>query len=212
MSGWWTGSAATSPSSAAAVEPRLDHVEDFLRVEDFAYGVERVFSPERWCLVGEAAAFADPFYSPGSDMIGYGNIFSGDLITRDLDGEDVAERLEYYNDFYLRTFDFVLSKYEDQYPLFGNAWVAEPKNAWDRFYDHAGVVLLMVKGRFGDYEFMKSVDEDVDRLYRLSINMQKLFREWHALEQRLDANPVPGGGPGTQVDSFRPSCGEYDDE
>ena len=145
MSGWWR-LGRHEPQLAAAVEPRLDHVEDFLRVEDFAYGVERVFSPERWCLVGEAAAFADPYYSPGSDMIGYGNIFSGDLITRDLDGEDVAERLEYYNDFYLRTFDFVLSKYEDQYPLFGNAWVAEPKNAWDRFYDHAGVVLLMVKG------------------------------------------------------------------
>ena len=201
------------PQLAAAVEPRLDQVEDFLRVEDFAYGVERAFSPERWCLVGEAAAFADPYYSPGSDMIGYGNIFTADLITRDLDGEDVAERLEYYNDFYLRTFDFVLSKYEDQYPVFGNAWVAEPKNAWDRFYDHAGVVLLMVKGKFGDYEFMKSVDEDVDRLYRLSINMQKLFREWHALEQRPDSNPVLGGAAlGTQLDSFLVIVREYDDE
>ncbi len=201
------------PQLAAAVEPRLNQVEDFLRVEDFAYGVERAFSPERWCLVGEAAAFADPYYSPGSDMIGYGNIFSGDLITRDLDGEDVAERLEYYNDFYLRTFDFVLSKYEDQYPVFGNPWVAEPKNAWDRFYDHAGVVLLMVKGKFGDYEFMKSVDEDVDRLYRLSMNMQKLFREWHELEQRPDSNPVLGGAAlGTQLDSFLVIVREYDDE
>src|SRR5207244_133873 len=45
------------PQLAAAVEPRLDDIEDFLRVEDFAYGVERTLSPERWSLVGEAAAF-----------------------------------------------------------------------------------------------------------------------------------------------------------
>ena len=81
----------------------------------------------RWS--GEAGAFADPFYSPGSDFIGYGNIFTADLITRDLDGEDMAERLEFYNDFYLRTFDFVLSRYDDQYPVFGNAWVANRRAA-----------------------------------------------------------------------------------
>ena len=58
---------------------------------------------------------------------------------------------------------------------------------------------------------MKSVDEDVDRLYRLSINMQKLFREWHALEQRLDANPVRGAALGRRS---TPSWhrAEYDDE
>jgi hypothetical protein len=60
---------------------------------------------------------------------------------------------------------------------------------------------------------MKSVDEDVDRLYRLSINMQKLFREWHALEQRPDSNPVLGGAAlGTQLDSFLVIVREYDDE
>ena len=66
--------------------------------EDFAYGVEQAYSTDRWTLVGEAAAFADPFYSPGSDFIGYGNTFTTDLIARDLDGEDIGERADYYND------------------------------------------------------------------------------------------------------------------
>ena len=74
--------------------------------EDFAYGVERVFSPDRWCLVGEAAAFADPFYSPGSDMIGYGNVFAGDLVARDLEGEDIGDRLDYFNELYFRIFEW----------------------------------------------------------------------------------------------------------
>ena len=41
--------------------------------------------------------------------------------------------------------------------------------------------------------------------------MQKLFREWHALEQRPDANPGRGAALGRRVDSstvrVRPSSG-----
>ena len=58
------------PLVADAVRSRPDDVQDFLRVEDYAYQVERVYSPERWCLTGDAGAFTDPFYSPGSDFIG----------------------------------------------------------------------------------------------------------------------------------------------
>jgi flavin-dependent dehydrogenase len=181
------------PQLAESVEPRLGDIEDFLRVEDFAFGVERVFSPDRWSLVGEAGAFADPFYSPGSDMIGYGNMFTGDLIARDLDGEDISERLEYYNDFYLRTFDYVLSKYEDLYPVFGNQWVANHKLFWDAVLNHAGVVLLTVKNKLTDLDFMQSVEGELDSLYRLSINLQKLFLEWHQIEQRDGENPVLTG-------------------
>ena len=60
-------------------------------IGNFAYGVEQVYSPDRWTLVGEAAAFADPFYSPGSDFIGVGNTFTTDLIASDLDGEDISK-------------------------------------------------------------------------------------------------------------------------
>jgi hypothetical protein len=116
-----------------------------------------------------------------------------------LDGEDISERLEYYNDFYLRTFDYVLSKYEDQYPIFGNLWVAAHKLYWDAFFNHAGPVLLMVKNKIGDYEFMKSVDADLDRLYRLSMRMQELFKQWHELEQRDEENPLIRQAPGTLV-------------
>src|SRR5207248_1441384 len=45
------------PQLAAAVENRIDDVEDFLRVEDFSYGVEQAYSTDRWSLVCEAAAF-----------------------------------------------------------------------------------------------------------------------------------------------------------
>src|SRR5206468_7228284 len=132
------------PQMAGVIESRTDEIEDFLRVEDFAYGVERVFSPDRWCLVGEAGAFADPLYSPGSDFIGYGNTFTTDLITRDLDGEDVGELVERHNSFYLRTWAYVMSRTENEFQLLGNAWIMAAKLTWSFFLNHSGVTLLMV--------------------------------------------------------------------
>jgi flavin-dependent dehydrogenase len=181
------------PQVAASVEPRLDDIEDFLRVEDFAYGVEQILSKDRWSLVGEAGAFADPFYSPGSDFIGYSNLFTGDLIARDLDGEDIDERLTYYNDLYQRTFEHVVSRYRDTYPIFGNPVVAAAVLAWDAYSGHNGVPFLCLQDKLTDFEFMKSADDDLDKLFRLNAAAHKLFREWHQLEQ----GPLPPAMLGT---------------
>lgn len=172
------------PQLAASVEGRVEEIEDFLRVEDFAYGVQRTYSADRWTLVGEAAAFADPLYSPGSDFICYGNTFTTDLIARDLAGEDISDRVDYYNQLYQRVFEHVISRYRDSYPIFGNSWVACGLLVWDFYSNHTGMVLLTIKNKLTDLEFMRSVDDDLDRLFRLNINMHKLFREWNDLERR----------------------------
>jgi len=177
------------PQLANAVQGREDDVADFLSVRDFAFGVERLYSADRWTLVGEAGAFADAFYSPGSDMIGYGNSITTDLIVRDLAGEPIADRVEFYNDLHLKTFDYVLSKVEDHYPAFGNAVVTVPKLCWDATLNHFGAVLLFVKNKFLDYDLMRRVRADIERLYTLNARVQQIFRDWAALE-RVDS-PEP---------------------
>jgi flavin-dependent dehydrogenase len=178
------------PQLAEVVAPRTGDVADFLSVRDIAFGVERVYSPDRWTLVGEAGAFADAFYSPGSDLIGYGNTVTTDLIVRDLAGEDIAERAEFYNEFHLRTFDFVVSKVEDHYPAFGNPAVMVPKLCWDAMLNHVGVVLLFVKDRFTDFAFMRRVRPDIERLYALNDRVQQIFRDWHEVEQVESPGPA----------------------
>ena len=161
-------------------------------MEDFAYGVERVFSPDRWCLVGEAAAFADPFYSPGSDFIGYGNMFTGDLMARDLDGEDIGDRLDYYNDLYLRIFEWVLSRTENLYAVYGDSEVLLPKLVFDTTMNHVGIVVLMLNDKMTDLVFMKSVDSDLAKLNRIGVRVERLLREWHEVERgdRMDVAGV----------------------
>ena len=161
-------------------------------MEDFAYGVERVFSPDRWCLVGEAAAFADPFYSPGSDMIGYGNVFAGDLMARDLEGEDIGDRLDYFNELYFRIFEWVLSRTENLYAVYGDSEVLLPKLVFDTTMNHVGIVVLMLNDKMTDLVFMKSVDSDLDKLNRIGVRVERLLREWHEVERgdRMDVAGV----------------------
>ena len=119
------------PQLHAEIDGRREDVLDFLRVKDFSYGSSRFFSPDRWTLVGEAGGFLDALYSPGSDFIGFSNTFSCELIERDLDGEDVTELAEFYNDFYLNLFNTTAHLYRDNYQLFGNPQVMVLKFVYD---------------------------------------------------------------------------------
>lgn len=78
------------PQLAAVIEARRDQVLDFLVAENYSYGCERVYSPDRWCITGVAGVFLDPLYSPGSDFIALSNSFITDLVVRDLTGEKIV--------------------------------------------------------------------------------------------------------------------------
>ena len=99
------------PQAAVHMEAHAHELEDFLALQHFAHGCARVFSPDRWGLVGEAGVFTDPFYSPGSDFIAMGNDYVTDLILREIRGEDVRARTEIFNTNYLRFFDAFIRLY-----------------------------------------------------------------------------------------------------
>jgi flavin-dependent dehydrogenase len=51
-----------------------------------------------WALVGDAAGFIDPLYSPGLDFCSYTSYFVAELLGRALGGEDVTDQLAHYNE------------------------------------------------------------------------------------------------------------------
>ena len=166
------------PQCARVVASCADRVEDFLALQRYAYGCERVFSPDGWALVGEAGLFTDPFYSPGSDFIAIGNDCSADLIARAAAGEDVRPRAEAFNAMYLRLFDGFLRLYEGQYPLMGNAQVMTAKAAWDNACYWAITGLLYFQRRYKRPEFMASIDTLMRRFFVLHARMQQFLRAW----------------------------------
>jgi flavin-dependent dehydrogenase len=75
-----------------------------------------------WLIVGDAAGFIDPLYSPGLDFCSYSSFYVADLLAHSIAGEDMTERLRYYNAQYAvmyRTWFEAL--YKDKYYYLGDA-------------------------------------------------------------------------------------------
>lgn len=91
----------------------------------YTYGTKQFWDgAERWAMIGEAAAFSDPFYSPGSDYIAIESDMITDMIRRDLaEGEsdaELAERSRLYDEFMRFRYEATMKLYREQYPALGS--------------------------------------------------------------------------------------------
>jgi flavin-dependent dehydrogenase len=166
------------PQCAEVMESLTDELEDFLALKHFAHSCARVFSPNRWALVGEAGVFTDPFYSPGSDFIAMGNDDVTDLIVREAAGEHVAQRVESFNTTYRQLFDAFIRLYDGQYRIMGNAQVMTAKVAWDNACYWAIPALLFFQHRYRRPEFIASIDTLMRTFFVLHARMQSFLRAW----------------------------------
>jgi flavin-dependent dehydrogenase len=173
------------PQLAAVLDARQDQVEDFLKIEHFSHGAKQVFSGEdRWCLVGEAGPFLDPFYSPGSDFIAMGNMFTGDLIVRQLEGEDVADRAKAHEKLFLGAYNAFLPVYLNRYGIWGDAQVMAVKIALNNIFYWSTSALLFFNRKLTDLDFMSAVQADIERIWRMTTRLEELYSDWHALDGR----------------------------
>lgn len=186
------------PQLGAEVDGRRHDVQDFLVIENFSYSSERMISPDRWSLVGEAVGFIDALYSPGSDFIAYANSFSHDVITRDLDGEDVEERLEFFNYMFFELFNPYVTLYKDNYQFFGNPQVMLAKQLVDNNAYFSTLAFLFLHDKLTDLDELALFLEQLEPVIELSGRMQELFRDWHALENE------PYEGVSTLSTEFKP--------
>jgi flavin-dependent dehydrogenase len=173
------------PQLYTEIDGRREDVLDFLRVKDFSYASSRVFSADRWTLVGEAAGFIDALYSPGSDFIAYTNTFSTELITHDLDGgeADLEERTEFYNDFFFRLFNPTIELYRDNYQFFGNPQVMVAKFVYDSMNYFTLLGSPFVHGKMAKVEDIEKFGEIAEIVLPILPRMQQLFKDWHALDR-----------------------------
>jgi hypothetical protein len=75
-----------------------------------------------WAIVGDAASFLDPLYSPGLDLCAYTTSVVSDFVVRSLGGEDVAARLRYYNEQFPISYRYWFETlYKDKYFYLGEA-------------------------------------------------------------------------------------------
>ena len=179
------------PQLAAAHEGRHDQVLDFLKVENFSHGVKRAFSPDRWAVTGDAGAFVDPLFSPGSNYIAFSNSFITDLVVHDLDGDDISERAEAHNELYLRMYEMEVHPYVDFYLQMGNSQVTVGRITWGTIaYWSLTGVLYFHDNKLTDPAFMADVRPAMERGWKLVGVMNDFFREWHERDQTMYRNAM----------------------
>ncbi|VEG47060.1 flavin-dependent dehydrogenase [Mycolicibacterium flavescens] len=173
------------PQCADEVARHEDLIMDFRVMKHYSHAATKVFDgAARWCLTGDAGVFLDPLYSSGLDLVAIGNGLITDMITRELDGEDVVARAGISDSLFRSLADMWLAVYEKQYPLMGTPTVMAAKVVWDIAFYWGFIGLLYRNGRFVSVADDPAVVPHLEGLIALSNRVQRFFREWAAVEGR----------------------------
>lgn len=172
---------------------RLEGVEalDFRTLKGYSHGVARSWSHDRWAIVGDAGAFVDPIYSPGTDFIAYTNSFTAELMRVDLAGEDLVARTGELNAQYRALVAGSVGISREAAGVYGHARGMATKVYWDNFvyWTFACQYYLQQMYRVSGPVFRELIGIGA-RYVELSEYMQSLFRLWVTLAP--EAAPAPG--------------------
>ena len=155
---------------------------DFLAIKNYSHNVGRAWSPQRWAIVGEAGAFVDPFYSPGTDFIAIANSFTDELIKRDFAGEDIQKKVQtlaiHYRALVLGNVDV----YRTSSPTYGHARAMMAKIYWDNFAYWSFPCQYFLREIYReDGRSHTRFTEVGQRFVQLSNYVQSLLRAWAEL-------------------------------
>jgi flavin-dependent dehydrogenase len=107
------------PPAAELLEGATMKGEDLRTFSNLAY-VTRQYMGEGWALLGDAAAFLDPYYSPGLDHAAFSVEATVEIVKAQAAGEDVSARIAEHNETFLRSYHrFFQSIYRDKYFYMG---------------------------------------------------------------------------------------------
>jgi 2-polyprenyl-6-methoxyphenol hydroxylase-like FAD-dependent oxidoreductase len=165
------------PTLAEEVAAAADTLMDFRFCKNLSQDTEQFWSTDRWALTGEAGAFADPFYSPGSDFIGINNTFVADLVRRERKGEDWALRAALYERMYRSFYESTMTLYEGQYAGFGDTRLMVVKTTWDYAYYWSVLSWLFFRNVLTDLDSLLAAQPKLVEMRALNDVMQAAFRQ-----------------------------------
>ncbi len=180
------------PLAAKMLGEHTEKLLDFKVMKHLAYDCKQFYSADKWALTGEAAAFMDPFYSPGIDFIALGNSWITELIVRDIEGENMKLRTMIYDLAHKELLNGWINLYRNMYGVFGKTQIMLMKIVWDWASYWAIPNVLFINKSYTDIDFLKqysSSDTGIGRRFaKLNERMQELFRAW----AQHDTEPCAG--------------------
>ncbi len=125
--------------------------EDHMAYGHLPYAASR-YAGRRWALLGDAASFTDPFYSPGLDHTAMSVYATAQLVDkalgRSVDGAAEPEAVAEHNARFLRSYGrWLEALYTDKYELFGDAQLTAASYLADTALYYLGVVRPVLRDR-----------------------------------------------------------------
>lgn len=109
------------PALAELLEGAEPRLEDLRFYSTLAYATKQ-YMGRGWALLGDAAAFLDPYYSPGLDHASFTVEATVEAIKKDQVGEDLTARIAEHNETFVRSYwRFFRAAYKDKYYYMGEA-------------------------------------------------------------------------------------------
>jgi len=151
---------------------------DFLKLKNYSYSSKQAFSVDRWSCVGEAAGFADPYYSVGSNMIAFGNGFTKKMIAMDRAGTLTPEYVDYANRFFLTLLDALTDTIHRAYPFLHQAPVMALKTIWDYYIGWSTTDPQFYHEIYLDPRQAAAVSGLISPIIVAQARMMRLFEDW----------------------------------
>ncbi len=109
------------PALAELLQGATPRLEDLRFYAHLPY-VTRQYMGKGWALLGDAAAFLDPYYSPGLDHAAFSVEATVAIIKEDSAGHDITTRIAEHNETFVRSYHrFFRAAYAGKYYYMGEA-------------------------------------------------------------------------------------------
>jgi flavin-dependent dehydrogenase len=157
------------------------NILDFKFMRKYSYLSQRVVSNDRWACTGEAAFFADPFFSPGFDVIAIANSLIAQAIILDKKNqltenmlEDIDQMLLSHGSTILESVQRMYHSFDDEvitsfFSIFWLAWAPSYLGNW---------ALRVIRMDYLQTTNLKEDKEDVAHHQALLNITTKILQEW----------------------------------
>ena len=176
------------PVVAGAMEGR--EVLDFLKLKQYSHKSNQVFSLDRWACTGVSGFFADPYYSVGSNMIGFANGFIIRMMEMDRAGTLTQSYVDHANRYLLTLNDFLTDTIQRGYPNHHVGPIMALKTIWDYYIGWGTTDPQFYHEVYLDPTLSKIMSGAISRIVVTQARMMKLFEDWG---QRIDASAYTFG-------------------
>lgn len=109
------------PALAELLDRATPRLEDLRFYSHLPYAAS-AYMGKGWALLGDAASFLDPYYSPGLDHAAFSVEATAEIVGLDAKGDDITARIAEHNVTFVRSYQrFFRAAYKDKYTYMGEA-------------------------------------------------------------------------------------------